>query len=92
MDLVERRVTRAGKQIDLLPREFKLLKYLMQNAERVVTRTMVLEHVWQFHFDPRSKIIETNISRLRAKIDKGYDREFIHTIHGIGYAIRSPYR
>ena len=59
MDLVERRVTRGGKEIDLLPREFKLLRYLMQNAERVVTRTMVLEHVWEFHFDPRSKIIET---------------------------------
>jgi two-component system OmpR family response regulator len=90
MDLVERRLTRAGKKIDLLPREFKLLKYLMQNAERVVTRTMVLEHVWEFHFDPRSKIIETHISRLRAKIDKGSDRVLIHTIRGIGYVIRTP--
>ena len=88
MDLVERRVTRGGKKIDLLPREFKLLRYLMQNAERVVTRTMVLEHVWEFHFDPRSKIIETQMSRLRTKIDKGAKRQLIHTIRGHGYVIR----
>ena len=88
MDLVERRVTRGGKKIDLLPREFNLLRYLMQNAERVVTRTMVLEHVWQFHFDPKSKIIETHMSRLRAKIDKGDERPLIHTIRGYGYVIR----
>jgi len=88
MDLVERRVTRGGKKIDLLPREFNLLRYLMQNAERVVTRTMVLEHVWQFHFDPKSKIIETHMSRLRAKINKGAKRQLIHTIRGYGYVIR----
>jgi two-component system, OmpR family, response regulator len=91
MDLVERRVTRGRKAIDLLPREFKLLRYLMQNAERVVTRTMVLEHVWEFHFDPRSKIIETHISRLRAKIDKGAERQLIHTIRGYGYVIRAQF-
>jgi two-component system, OmpR family, response regulator len=89
MDLVERRVTRGGKEIDLLPREFKLLRYLMENAERVVTRTMVLEHVWGFHFDPRSKIIQTHISRLRAKIDKGAEHKLIHTIRGYGYVIRA---
>ena len=89
LDLVERRVTRGSKEIDLLPREFKLLRYLMQNAERVVTRTMVLENVWGFHFDPRSKIIETHISRLRAKIDKGAERPLIHTIRGYGYVIRA---
>ena len=88
MDLVERRVTRGGKKIDLLPREFELLRYLMQNAERIVTRTMVLEHVWEFHFDPRSKIIETHMSRVRAKIDKGAERPLIHTIRGYGYVIR----
>ena len=88
MDLVERRVTRGGKKIDLLPREFELLRYLMQNAERIVTRTMVLEHVWEFHFDPRSKIIETHMSRVRAKIDKGAERQLIHTIRGYGYVIR----
>jgi two-component system OmpR family response regulator len=89
MDLVERRVTRGGKKIDLLPREFELLRYLMQNAERIVTRTKVLEHVWEFHFDPRSKIIETHMSRLRAKIDKGAERPLIHTIRGYGYVIRA---
>ena len=89
MDLVERRVTRGGKKIDLLPREFELLRYLMQNAERIVTRTMVLEHVWEFHFDPRSKIIETHMSRVRAKIDKGAERPLIHTIRGYGYVIRA---
>ena len=88
MDLVERQVTRGGKKINLLPREFELLRYLMQNAERIVTRTMVLEHVWEFHFDPRSKIIETHMSRLRAKIDKGAERPLIHTIRGYGYVIR----
>jgi len=88
MDLVERRVTRGGKKIDLLPREFELLRYLMQNAERIVTRTMVLEHVWEFHFDPRSKIIETHMSRVRTKIDKGAERQLIHTIRGYGYVIR----
>ena len=89
MDLVERQVTRGGKKINLLPREFELLRYLMQNAERIVTRTMVLEHVWEFHFDPRSKIIETHMSRLRAKIDKGAERPLIHTIRGYGYVIRA---
>lgn len=89
MDLIEGHVSRGGQKIDLLPREFKLLKYLMQNAERVVTRTMVLEHVWEFHFDPRSKIIETHVSRLRAKIDKGAERVLIHTVRGVGYVIRA---
>jgi two-component system, OmpR family, response regulator len=89
MDLVERRVSRAGKKIDLLPREFNLLNYLMQNAERVVTKMMILEHVWKLHFDPRSKIIETHISRLRAKIGRGSNRELIHTIRGAGYVIRA---
>jgi len=89
MDLIEGRVTRRGKKIELLPREFKLLRYLMQNAERVVTKTMVLEQVWGFLFDPRSKIIETHISRLRAKIDRGAERQLIHTIRGYGYVIRA---
>jgi two-component system, OmpR family, response regulator len=89
MDLVERRVTRGGKRIHLLPREFNLLRYLMQNAERVVTRTMVLEHVWEFHFNPRSKIVETHISRLRTKINKAAERELTHTIRGYGYVIRA---
>jgi two-component system OmpR family response regulator len=89
MDLIEHRVTRGDREIDLLPREFNLLRYLMQNAGRVVTRTMILEHVWDFHFDPKSKIIETHLSRLRAKIDKGAKRELIQTIRGTGYVIRA---
>jgi two-component system, OmpR family, response regulator len=71
MDLLARRVTRGGADIDLQPREFQLLEYLMRNAGRVVTRTMLLEKVWEFHFDPKTKIVETHISRLRAKITRG---------------------
>ena len=90
MDLIARQVKRGNQQVDLQPREFQLLEYLMRNAGRVVTRTMLLEHVWDFHFDPRTKIVETHISRLRAKVDKGADQELIHTIRGSGYVIRTP--
>jgi two-component system OmpR family response regulator len=90
MDLVGRRVKRSGREIDLQPREFRLLEYLMRNAERVVTRTMLLEHVWEFHFDPKTKIVETHISRLRSKIDRGVGPELIHTVRGFGYVLRAP--
>ncbi len=89
MDLIGRRVKRGATEIDLQPREFRLLEYLMRNAGRVVTRTMLLEHVWEFHFDPKTKIVETHISRLRAKIDRGAARELIHTVRGCGYVIRA---
>jgi two-component system OmpR family response regulator len=89
MDLIGRRVSRGGTQIDLQPREFRLLEYLMRNAGRVVTRTMLLEHIWEFHFDPKTKIVETHISRLRAKINRGAPRELIRTVRGSGYVIRS---
>jgi two-component system OmpR family response regulator len=89
MDLIARRVTRAGEEIELQPREFQLLEYLMRNAGRVVTRTMLLEKVWDFHFDPKTKIVETHISRLRAKVDRGADQELIHTVRGSGYVIRA---
>ena len=89
MDLIARRVSRAGKDIELQPREFQLLEYMMRNAGRVVTRTMLLEKVWEFHFDPKTKIVETHISRLRAKIDRGANQELIHTVRGSGYVIRS---
>ena len=89
MDLIRRRVRRGAKEIELQPREFRLLEYLMRNAGRVVTRTMLLEHVWEFHFDPKTKIVETHISRLRAKIDRGAALELIHTIRGAGYVIRA---
>jgi two-component system OmpR family response regulator len=88
MDLLKRKVTRQGKLIDLQPREFRLLQYLMQNADKVVTRTMLLEAVWDFHFDPQTSVVETHISRLRAKVDRGFDRELIHTARGVGYCLR----
>jgi two-component system OmpR family response regulator len=85
MDLLRRTVTRDGKPIDLQPREFKLLEYLMRNAGRLVTRRMLLENVWQFNFDPKTNIVESHISRLRAKIGRGYDTEVIRTLRGSGY-------
>lgn len=90
MDLVRRNVTRAGLRIDLKPREFLLLEYLMRHAGQVVTRTMLLEHVWEFHFDPRTNIVETHVSRLRAKVDRDFAVELIHTIRGAGYCLRGP--
>lgn len=89
LDLVRRTVTRAGRRIELQPREFRLLEYLMRRAGQVVTRTMLLEGVWDFHFDPKTTVVETHISRLRAKIDKGFERELIHTVRGAGYVIRA---
>jgi two-component system OmpR family response regulator len=85
MDLLKRSVTRAGVRIELQPREFQLLEYLMRHAGRVVTRTMMLESIWNFHFEPQTNIVETHMSRLRAKIDRGYPRELIHTVRGSGY-------
>ena len=88
MDLIARTVTRRGVPIDLQPREFALLEFLLRNAGRMVTRTMLLEGVWDFHFDPRTNVVETHISRLRSKIDKGQDFELIHTVRGSGYMLR----
>lgn len=87
MDLLKRSVTRAGREITLQPTEFRLLEYLMRNAGRIVTRTMLLESVWEFHFDPKTNIVETHISRLRSKIDQGFDRERIKTVRGSGYML-----
>ncbi len=89
MDLISREVRRAGLDIDLQPREFRLLEYLVRNAGRVVTRTMLLESVWDFHFDPKTNIVETHISRLRSKIDRGFDTELIETVRGSGYILRA---
>ncbi len=88
LDLISRTVTRAGKRIDLQPREFKLLEYLMRHAGQVVTRTMLLEHVWDFHFDPKTTIVETHLSRLRSKVDRDFGTELIQTVRGAGYMIR----
>jgi two-component system OmpR family response regulator len=90
MDLIGRKVRRAHQEIDLQPREFRLLEYLMRNAGRVVTRTMLLEHVWEFHFEPKTNIVETHISRLRSKIDRGFDTELLETVRGSGYLLRAP--
>jgi two-component system, OmpR family, response regulator len=89
MDLMSRKVHRAGQDIELQPREFRLLEYLLRNAGRVVTRTMLLENVWDFHFDPKTNIVETHISRLRAKIDRHFASELIETVRGSGYRIRA---
>ena len=87
MNRLQRTVTRAGKSIELQPQEFRLLEYLMRNAGQVVTRTMLLQNVWDFHFDPRTTVVETHISRLRAKIDRDFDEELIHTVRGLGYSL-----
>ena len=90
MDLLGRTVARRGTRIDLQPREFSLLEYLMRHAGQVVTRTMLLENVWEYHFDPQTNVIDVHISRLRAKIDKGFATPLLHTVRGAGYCIRAP--
>lgn len=90
LDLLGRLVRRQSELIELQPREFRLLEYMMRHAGQVVTRTMLLEHVWDLHFDPRTNVVETHISRLRSKIDKGFGPELIHTVRGAGYCIRGP--
>ena len=90
MDLLKRAVTRKGQVIELQPREFRLLEYLMRHSEQVVTRTMLLEHVWDFHFDPHTNVVETHVSRLRAKVDKPFDCPLIHTMRGAGYSLHAP--
>lgn len=90
LDLLTRQVTRAGKPILLQPREFKLLEYLMRNAGHIVTRTMLLENVWDYHFDPQTNVIDVHVSRLRAKIDKGFEEPILQTVRGAGYMIRNP--
>lgn len=87
MDLITRKVRRGEVPIDLQPREFRLLEVLMRNAGRVVTRTMLLEQVWEFYFDPRTSVVETHISRLRTKINKGFTHHLIHTVRGVGYRL-----
>lgn len=89
MDLITRDVRRGESKIDLQPREFKLLEYLMRNASRVVTRTMLLENVWGYHFDPQTNVIDVHISRLRGKIDKGFDKVLLETVRGAGYRLNA---
>ncbi len=89
LDLLSRVVTRAGREIALQRREFELLAYFMHHAGQVVTRTMLLERVWGYHFDPRTNVIDVHVSRLRRKIDKGFDGPLIHTVRGVGYSLRA---
>ncbi|MGE3246515.1 MAG: response regulator transcription factor [Beijerinckiaceae bacterium] len=92
LDRLGHKLSRDGDEIPLQPREFRLLEYLMRHAGQVVTRTMLLENVWDYHFDPQTNVIDVHVSRLRAKIDKGYDKPLLHTIRGAGYMIRDPAR
>jgi two-component system OmpR family response regulator len=87
MDLPRREVRRSGKPIDLQPREFQLLEFLLRRAGQVVTRTMLLEGVWDYHFDPQTNVIDVHISRLRSKIDRGFERPLLHTVRGAGYRL-----
>jgi two-component system OmpR family response regulator len=87
LDLLSRRITRAGKAIDLRPREFALLEYLMRNAGRVVSKTMILSHVWEYSFDPQTNIVDVLVSRLREKIDRPFDKKLLHTVRGVGYVL-----
>ncbi|MCE1235116.1 MAG: response regulator transcription factor [Hyphomicrobiales bacterium] len=88
LDRLSHTVTRGGEEIVLQPREFRLLEYLMKNAGQVVTRTMLLENVWDYHFDPQTNVIDVHMSRLRAKIDKGQAKPLLHTVRGAGYMVR----
>jgi two-component system OmpR family response regulator len=89
MNLIARTVHREGQEIDLQPREFQLLEFLMRNAGQSVTRTMLLEKVWEYHFDPQTNVIDVHISRLRSKIDKGFERAMLQTVRGAGYRLEA---
>jgi two-component system, OmpR family, response regulator len=88
MNLLTREVKRKGKQIELQPMEFSLLEYLMRNAGRVVSKTMIMEHVWDYNFDPQTNVVEARICRLRDKVDRDFDKKLIHTIRGVGYVLK----
>ena len=89
MNLLTREVLKANKKIDLQPREFSLLEYLMRNAERVVSKTMILEHVWDYSFDPQTDVVDVLICRVRSKIERDFDKKLIHTIRGVGYVLKA---
>ena len=89
MDLLARRVTRADGVLDLRPREFSLLEYLMRNAGKVVSKTMILSHVWDYSFDPQTNVVDVLVSRLREKIDRPFEKKLLHTVRGVGYVLRA---
>lgn len=88
LNLINREVLRGGRKIDLQPLEYSLLAYLMRSRDKVVSKTMIMEHVWDYHFDPQTNVVEARICRLRDKIDKGFDTKLIHTVRGVGYVLR----
>jgi len=88
INLMAHRVFRAGREVPLTPREFSLLEYFLRNAGQVLTRTMILEHVWDCHFDPRTNVVDVHVRRLRAKVDEGFEPRLIHTVRGVGYVLR----
>lgn len=88
LDLVTREVVRAGRRVDLQPLEYSLLAYLMRNAGKVVSKTMIMEHVWHYNFDPQTNVVEARVCRLRDKIDRGFDNKLLHTVRGVGYVLR----
>jgi two-component system OmpR family response regulator len=88
LDLLSRRVTRGGAVLDLRPREFALLEYLMRNVGRVVSKTMILSHVWDYNFDPQTNVVDVLVSRLREKIDRPFEKKLLHTVRGVGYVLR----
>jgi DNA-binding response OmpR family regulator len=90
LDLVKREARRGEERLELQPREFALLEYLLRNRERVISRTMILEHIWGYHFDPQTNVVDVLVSRLRSKVDKDYSVKYIHTIRGVGYALQKP--
>jgi len=90
MDLVSRKVTRGDMEIDLMPREFALLEFLMRNEGNVLPKTVIMEHVWDYHFDPQTNVVDVLVSRLRSKIDKDFKQKMIHTIRGVGYVLKAP--
>ena len=88
LDLLTREVTRAGERLELQPREFALLEYLMRNAGRVISKTLILSHVWDYHFDPQTNVVDVLVSRLRSKVDKNHSEKYIQTLRGVGYVLR----
>ena len=90
MDLARREVQRGGKRLELQPREYSLLEYLLRNAGMVVSKTMILEHVWDYHFDPQTNVVDVLVHRLRAKIDEGFEPKLLHTVRGVGYVLKVP--
>jgi two-component system OmpR family response regulator len=89
LDLLSRKVTRAGKPLDLRPREFTLLEFLMRHAGHVVSKTMILSHVWEYNFDPQTNVVDVLVSRLREKIDRPFEKKLLHTVRGVGYVLRA---